>query len=86
MRAWMMLLVPLAIGAVAGVPFGVYLLNSVDQGLLLLVLGCVMLSYCVIKLSPLSSERQAIGDIWGLPFGACSGALGGAPERAPGAP
>jgi len=71
-------LLPLALGAMVGVPIGVYVLKRLDEGQLQITLGVVMLLYAVVKLSPLDLLQRTLSDRWGLLFGAVGGAFGAA--------
>jgi len=66
----------LGIGAMGGVPLGVYVLKNLDEGQLKIGLGLLMLLYTVVKLSPLDLLRRTLPDRWGLLFGSIGGAFG----------
>jgi uncharacterized membrane protein YfcA len=66
----------LGIGAMGGVPLGVYVLKILDEGQLKIGLGLLMLLYTVVKLSPLGLLGRTLPDRWGLLFGSIGGAFG----------
>jgi hypothetical protein len=68
----------LGLGAVVGVPVGVYVLTRLDESQLKLGLGGLMLLYTGLKMSPLNLLRRTLSDPWGLLFGTVGGAFGAA--------
>lgn len=66
----------LGLGAMGGVPLGVYAFKNLDESQLKIVLGLLMLLFTVVKLSPLDLLRRTLSDPWGLLFGSIGGAFG----------
>ncbi len=69
---------PMVLGALAGVPFGVWALKSLDAGLLKLVLGLILVGYVLYAFVGGDRRRFTVGDWWGLLAGSLGGVLGGA--------
>jgi hypothetical protein len=70
-------LLPLAVAAALGVPFGVWVLGNLDEDIVKSVLGVLLIAYALYSLwrpsaAPLRSER------WAYPAGFLAGVLGGA--------
>lgn len=70
-------LLPLAVAAALGVPFGVWALGNLDEDIIKSVLGVLLIVYALYSLwrpqaSPLRSE------LWAWPAGFLAGVLGGA--------
>jgi hypothetical protein len=68
---------PLAVAAALGVPFGVWALGNLDEDIVKSVLGVLLISYALYSLwrpsgAPLRSE------LWAYPAGFLAGVLGGA--------
>lgn len=69
---------PMVLGALIGVPIGVYALKTLDAGLLKLVLGSILVGYVIYAFTGGDRRRWTVGDWWGLPAGTLGGVLGGA--------
>lgn len=70
-------IIPLLLGSVPGLPFGLYLLKNYDETLMKLILATVLVAYSTYSL--LAGElRMKMGDRGGYFFGFLSGVLGGA--------
>jgi uncharacterized protein len=69
---------PMVLGALLGVPFGVYALKTLDAGLLKLALGLILVGYVGYALLGGDERRVRVGDWWGLLAGGLGGVLGGA--------
>ena len=68
---------PLSLGAFVGVPLGAALLTQVDEWLVKLLLGLLVLVFCIFRLaSPQLAELKS--DRWAPVFGFFSGLFGGA--------
>jgi uncharacterized membrane protein YfcA len=67
---------PLLIGAVFGIPIGVFLLKEFDRDILHLALGIILVSYSACGLF-LKLSGARIGEGWAYFFGFLSGCLGG---------
>ena len=69
---------PMVLGALAGVPVGVYALKTLDPQILKLVLGLILVGYVGYALLAGDEHRFRVGDPWGLLAGGLGGVLGGA--------
>ena len=68
---------PLLVGCGIGIPFGVWLLRSLDPALLVLGLGILVLGY-VLNAARRGGQTRELGTGWGSALGLASGVLGGA--------
>lgn len=69
---------PMVMGALIGVPFGVYALKTLDAGLLKMALGLILVGYVGYAMMAGDERRFRVGDWWGLLAGSLGGVLGGA--------
>jgi uncharacterized membrane protein YfcA len=67
---------PIVLGGLAGMPIGVMLLKHMQEGLLLLTLGAVMITHVLWSLRQADPSAIDPGRGWALFAGSCSGALG----------
>lgn len=68
---------PLFLGALPGIPIGVFFLKKLDKDLIQWILGIILISYSLYSLFFLSTKNR-IREGWGYLFGFFSGCLGGA--------
>jgi uncharacterized membrane protein YfcA len=68
---------PLFLGALPGIPLGVFFLKKLDKDLIQWILGIILISYSLYSLFFRSTNKQMRGG-WGYLFGFFSGCLGGA--------
>ena len=68
---------PLFLGALPGIPLGVFFLKKLDKDLIQWILGIILISYSLYSLFFRSSDKQ-MRKGWGYLFGFFSGCLGGA--------
>jgi uncharacterized membrane protein YfcA len=68
---------PLLVGALPGIPLGVFFLKSLDKDMIQWILGIILISYSLYGLFFLSTTK-GIGKDWSYLFGFFSGCLGGA--------
>ena len=68
---------PLFLGALPGIPLGVFFLKKLDRDLIQWILGIILISYSLYSLFFRSNTKQMRGG-WGYLFGFFSGCLGGA--------
>jgi len=68
---------PMAIGALPGIPFGIYFLTNFPEDIVKKILAVVLLLYSVYSLLNVRHSRK-IRTEWGYLFGFLSGCLGGA--------
>lgn len=68
---------PLFLGALPGIPIGVYFLKKLDKGMVQWILGIMLISYSLYSLFFRSSNKE-IKEGWAYLFGFFSGCLGGA--------
>jgi uncharacterized membrane protein YfcA len=68
---------PLILGAIPGILVGAFLLKRLDQHLLRLLLGTVLVGYAIYGLAS-APHKKNIPDRWAYVFGFISGCLGGA--------
>ena len=68
---------PLFLGALPGIPLGVFFLKKLDKDLIQWILGIILISYSLYSLFFRSTNKQ-IRKGWGYLFGFFSGCLGGA--------
>jgi hypothetical protein len=67
----------LMLGSALGIPFGIYALATVDERVILIILGLILVSYAIYSL--ITPHLPQIRDPrWGFGFGFISGVLGGA--------
>ena len=65
------------IGAVIGIPFGVYFLANTDAGAIETFLGVLILAFAIVSLIG-KFQPKSINPNWGYGFGLVAGVLGGA--------
>lgn len=70
-------IIPLVIGAIPGIPFGVFLLTRIDQQYIKYLLAFILMGYSLLSLSGILKPRR-LSRSWGYLFGFISGILGGA--------
>lgn len=70
-------IIQLLVGAVPGVPVGVFLLKRLDQETIQLTLGIILIGYALYTLISKQSEK-GIREGWAYAFGFLSGCLSGA--------
>ncbi|MCD6266521.1 MAG: sulfite exporter TauE/SafE family protein [Deltaproteobacteria bacterium] len=68
---------PLFLGALPGIPIGVYFLKKLDKGMIQWILGIMLISYSLYSLF-FRSTNKGIREGWAYLFGFLSGCLGGA--------
>ncbi len=68
---------PLFLGALPGIPLGVFFLKKLDKDLIQWILGIILISYSLYSLFFRSTNKQ-MRKGWGYLFGFFSGCLGGA--------
>jgi uncharacterized protein len=70
---------PFLLGAILGVPVGVFFLKVVDKTLIEWVLGLTLVSYSVygILFNASRGKKVELSDIWAYPFGFAAGCLAG---------
>jgi len=68
---------PLFLGALPGIPLGVFFLKKLDKDLIQWILGVILISYSLYSLFFRSTNKQ-MRKGWGYLFGFFSGCLGGA--------
>ncbi len=68
---------PLFLGALPGIPLGVFFLKKLDKDLIQWILGIILISYSVYSLFFRSTTKQMKGG-WAYLFGFFAGCLGGA--------
>lgn len=68
---------PLFLGALPGIPIGVFFLKKLDQGTIQWILGVILVTYSLYSLFFLSTNK-GIREGWAYLFGFFSGCLGGA--------
>lgn len=68
---------PLFLGALPGIPIGVYFLKKLDKGMIQWILGIMLISYSLYSLF-FRSTNKGIREGWAYLFGFFSGCLGGA--------
>jgi hypothetical protein len=68
---------PLALGAMAGVPIGIWALVSIDAMIIKILLGLILILYAVYNLVK-PSGFLLHSKCWGLVYGLAAGCLGGA--------
>ncbi len=68
---------PLFLGALPGIPIGVYFLKKLDKDMIQWILGIMLISYSLYSLFFRSSNKE-IKEGWAYLFGFFSGCLGGA--------
>jgi len=68
---------PLLIGAVAGIPLGVLFLKKMDTGIIQLIVGLILILFSLYSLF-LKPPHRTISERWGPVFGFIGGCLGGA--------
>ena len=68
---------PLFLGALPGIPLGVFFLKKLDKDLIQWILGIILIAYSLYSLFFRSSDKQ-MRKGWGYLFGFFSGCLGGA--------
>jgi len=70
---------PLIVGLFIGLPFGVYLLGTLDDAIIRKLLGSVILLHCLLSVRTISSATPMLsGRGWPWLFGVLSGVIGGA--------
>jgi len=67
----------LLIGAVVGIPAGVYFLSEADSGMIKTILGIVLIVFVLLNLTNIF-QASGINKSWGYLFGLLSGLFGGA--------
>jgi hypothetical protein len=70
-------IIPLIIGAVAGVPLGVLFLKKMDTGVIQVIVGVVLILFSLYSLF-LKPPDRTISERWAPVFGFIGGCLGGA--------
>lgn len=75
---------PLFVGALPGIPIGVFFLKKLDQAIIQWILGIILVTYSLYSLFFLSTNK-GIREGWAYLFGFFTGCLGGA-LGAPGPP
>ncbi len=70
-------ILPILLGALPGVPVGVFFLKKMDRGTIHWILGILLVVYSLYGLL-LRSPRKGIDQRWGYAFGFFGGCLGGA--------
>lgn len=70
-------IIPLLVGGVPGVPFGVFLLKRLDRETIQLILGVILVGYALYTLISKPSEK-GIREGWAYAFGFLSVSLSGA--------
>jgi uncharacterized membrane protein YfcA len=68
---------PLFVGALPGIPLGVFFLKKLDQGIIQWILGVILVTYSLYSLFFLSTNK-GIREGWAYLFGFFTGCLGGA--------
>ncbi len=68
---------PLIVGAVFGVPVGIYFLKHFDERIVKYLMGIILIGYSLYSLF-WQRIRYTVGSKWGYLFGFISGCLGGA--------
>lgn len=68
---------PLFLGALPGIPLGVFFLKKLDKDLIQWILGVILISYSLYSLFFRSTNKR-MREGWGYLFGFFSGCLGGA--------
>jgi uncharacterized membrane protein YfcA len=70
-------LYPLLLGAIPGIPIGVFLLKRLDSGVIQSIIGVILIAYSAYGFAARSWEK-GISQKWAYPFGFLAGCLGGA--------
>jgi len=68
---------PLFLGALPGIPLGVFFLKKLDKDLIQWILGIILITYSLYSIFFRSTNKQ-MGEGWSYLFGFFSGCLGGA--------
>jgi len=68
---------PLLLGAILGIPVGVFFLKKLDREIIHCILGIILIGYSLYSLF-FRTLRSGIGEAWGYVFGFLAGCLGGA--------
>lgn len=68
---------PLLIGAIPGIPVGVFFLKKLEVSVIHWVLGVILIAYSLYSLLSRPSEK-GIRNAWAYPFGFLAGCVGGA--------
>jgi uncharacterized membrane protein YfcA len=68
---------PIVTGGAIGIPVGVYLLRTLDAGIIKTILGIVLVVFSGYSLLKHRDPKTNIANIWGIPIGICSGVLNG---------
>ena len=69
---------PLFLGALPGIPLGVFFLKRLDKELIQLILGIILIIYSLYSLFYRLHRSKGIKETWAYLFGFLSGCLGGA--------
>jgi hypothetical protein len=67
---------PLLIGAIPGIPIGVFVLKEIDTSIIQWVLGLILIMYALYRLL-ISPRKQGIRESWAYLFGLLSGIMAG---------
>jgi hypothetical protein len=68
----------LAVAVAVGVPVGIWLLSALDERIVEVVLGVVLIAYAVYMLLKPQTTPSLRSNLWAYPVGFISGCLGGA--------